>query len=80
MFTEIAKWGNSLGLPLPWSICAESGLAEGSVVDLSMENGKLVVRAASDDALYLEDLLNGITEENIHEGFGTGNAKGGEAW
>lgn len=80
MKAEIVKWENGLGLPLPKSLCKASGLVEGSVVDLSLNGGNLIVRTVSDDAPSLEDLVSGITEANIHEGIHTGDARGGEVW
>jgi antitoxin component of MazEF toxin-antitoxin module len=80
MKAKIVKWEDGLGLSLSESICAESGLVEGSVVDLSLRDGNLIVKTISDDALSLEGLVSGITEANIHEGFHTGGAMGGEAW
>ena len=44
MQTKIQKWGNSLGLRIPCSFAAEAQVEEGSTVDLSVENGLLLVR------------------------------------
>jgi hypothetical protein len=42
--TRIQKWGNSLGLRIPRSFAAEAQVEEGATVDLSVENGRLLVR------------------------------------
>ena len=44
MQTKIQKWGNSLGLRIPRSFAAEAQVKEGATVDLSVENGRLLVR------------------------------------
>lgn len=42
--TQVAKWGNSLGLRLPKSGAREARLDEGSTVDVSVDNGTIVIR------------------------------------
>jgi len=78
MRAKVVKWGDGLGLPLPESIAEEAGLVEGSVVNLDMENGELIVRVTSQGVVCLEDLLGGITEDNIHREVTTGDTVGGE--
>ena len=80
MRTKIVKWGNSLGLRIPKSFAEEVRVSEGSVVDLSMEDGNLVVSVTSSDEVDLEDLLSGINDENIHGEINTGDTVGGESW
>ena len=80
MRTKIVKWGNSLGLRIPKSFAEEVRVSEGSVVDLSMEDGNLVIKVTKTDEMDLENLLDGITDENIHGEIDTGDAVGGENW
>ena len=80
MRTKIVKWGHSLGLRIPKSFAEEVRVAEGSVVDLSMEDGNLVIKVTKTDEMDLGDLLDGITDENIHGEIDTGDAVGGEIW
>jgi len=80
MRTRIVKWGNSLGLRIPKSFAEEVRVSEGSTVDLTMENGQLVVRAIHPLSTKLEDLLARVTPENIHGETDTRDAVGGEAW
>ena len=80
MRTKIVKWGNSLGLRIPKSFAEEVRVGEGSVVDLSMEDGNLVVKPADVVEVDLEDLLARITDDNIHGEIDTGDAVGGESW
>lgn len=80
MRTKIVKWGNSLGLRIPKSFAEEVRVAEGSTVDLSMEDGRLVIRVASQPEFSLEELLAGVTAENMHAEVDSGAAIGGEEW
>ncbi len=80
MLTRIQKWGNSLGLRIPKSFAVEAEVCDGSTVDLSFENGELVIRPVRRPRLSLEDLLAGITPQNLQEAVDTGSAVGREAW
>jgi len=80
MRTKTVKWGNSLGLRIPRSFADEVGISEGSVVDLSMEDGHLVIRLATQLPMNLDDLLAEITDSNLHTEMDTGESAGGEHW
>lgn len=80
MRTRVQKWGNSLALRIPKSFAAEAGLAENAPVNLSVKKGRLVVEVEAEQPLRLEDLLDGITDENLHGEWQTGPAAGKEVW
>jgi antitoxin MazE len=80
MRTRVHKWGNSLALRIPKSFAAEVGLCENLVVDLSVREGKLVVQPHEEEPSSLEDLLRGVTAENLHGEWHTGPAVGKEVW
>lgn len=80
MKTKVVKWGNSLGLRIPKSFAKEVRISEGTTVDLLMEDGQLVIRVAEQARFDLEDLLAGVTEENLHKEIDTGESVGGESW
>jgi antitoxin MazE len=80
MKARIQKWGNSLALRIPKSFAAESQLEQGMLVDVSLHEGKLVVTPLRAPALTLEELLQGITPQNLHHEVDTGPAVGNEAW
>ena len=42
--TRLSRWGNSLGLRLPKSVAREVQLDEGDTVQVSVDNGAIVVR------------------------------------
>jgi antitoxin MazE len=56
MRATVAKWGNSLALRLPRGIAGDADLTEGTVVDLAVEGGRIVVTPAR-APVKLSDLL-----------------------
>jgi antitoxin MazE len=80
MKARVQKWGNSLALRIPKSFAEEVGLHEDASVELSLAEGRLVVRPILPQALTLEELLRGITDENLPGEWDTGTAVGKEVW
>src|SRR5260370_13766212 len=80
MQTKIQKWGNSLGLRIPRSFAAEAQVEEGAAVDLSVENGRLLVRPLRVRKYSLNVLLRKVNRRNLHGEVSTGRAVGREAW
>jgi antitoxin MazE len=77
---RVQQWGDSLALRIPRSYAAETLLRSGSEVDMSLEGGRLVVTPLAVPEYRLEDLLSGITPENLHGEIDTGPRVGAEAW
>ena len=80
MRTQIQKWGNSLALRIPKSFATESSIEEGSLVDMSIIEGRLIIEPISEPTYTLEELLAGVTKENIHAEADTGGPTGKEVW
>ena len=80
METRIQKWGNSLALRIPQAFAAEVGLSQDSPVELTLEAGRLVVKPIPASRIKLEDLLAGITADNLHSEVETGDPLGNETW
>jgi antitoxin MazE len=78
--TRVRKWGNSLALRIPKSVATEVGLREGLAVDIAVIGGKLVVQPDTVESLRLDDLLRGVTAENLHHEWNAGRAAGKELW
>lgn len=79
MKTRALKWGNSLGVRIPKAFAKEIGIEVGSEVDLSVENGTLILRPRRRPKYELSNLLRGVTERNRHEEIDTGRT-GRESW
>jgi antitoxin MazE len=80
MKTRVQKWGNSLALRIPKTFAEEAGLDANAAVELSLVDGALVVRGVRDKTPTLEELLEGITNENKPGEWNTGRSVGKEAW
>ena len=79
MKARIQKWGNSLALRIPKSFAAHSNIEQGSVVDLSLDNGRMIVEAKEQD-YSLEELLARVTKNNLHSEIDFGAPVGKEVW
>ena len=79
MKSRISKWGNSLAVRIPKVIGSEIELLDGSEVELSIQNGSIIITPVSSN-YHLEDLVQGITAENRHSETDWGTPKGAEVW
>lgn len=80
MKSRVQKWGNSLAVRIPKAFAEETRLSEDAAVEITVQEGALVIVAARKRKISLEQLLGGITRENIHTEVSTGDAVGNEAW
>jgi antitoxin MazE len=80
MRSQIRKWGNSLAVRIPRSVAADLGVVQDSSVELSVEDGCLLVRPSTASPYALETLLAAVTAENLHAEVDLGTAIGKEAW
>ncbi len=80
MKLKVQKWGNSLALRIPKALAIEANIASGSTVEMSLSNGELKIKPIEDQEYILEELLSGITAENIHDEVPTGIRQGKESW
>jgi antitoxin MazE len=78
MKSRVQKWGNSLAIRIPKSFAAEAGLYADAAVELSLVDGTLVVQPITQQPLSLDQLLRGVTDENLPGEWGTGPAVGKE--
>ena len=78
--TQIAKWGNSLAVRIPRTVLRKAGLDEGDRVALGVDaEGNIVVRGAK-RRYSLEELLDGVTPDNVHGEVQWGSPRGKEIW
>lgn len=80
MRAAIQKWGNSLALRIPKSLAEDSSIQQGSVVDISLARGKLVITPVAEPTYSLDQLLAGVTKKNCHGEIDTGPPVGREVW
>ena len=80
MKTKIKKWGNSLAVRIPQSLVKEAHVAYGTPVDLTVEDNRIVIEAEAQPEYSLDDLVEGIDDDNVHAEVNTGAAVGKEIW
>ncbi len=80
MKQHVRKWGNSAAVRIPASVLAAAGLKIGDSVYLHAENGRIIIEKSASAHATLDELLSGITTENLHEPFDWGPPVGKEIW
>ena len=79
MKTQISRWGNSLALRIPRAFAQETRLEEGTTVELSVSDGRIVVSPVG-RPYRLDELVAGITPENRYAETDWGEPLGNETW
>ncbi|GHV21849.1 MAG: AbrB/MazE/SpoVT family DNA-binding domain-containing protein [Termitinemataceae bacterium] len=78
MEAVIKKWGNSLGIRIPILIAKSININDGSSVELkSTKDGILIIPK---EKPILSEMLDKITDYNIHKEIETGYSVGNEIW
>ena len=80
MRTRVQKWGHSLALRIPKPFAIDAGVGEGSVVEMSVSEGRLVAAPVRARKVHLRDLLAKVTKANLHGQVDIGAPAGREAW
>jgi len=80
MQTKIQKWGNSLALRIPKSFAINANLRQNETVDLSIDKEKIIITLIGKKEYSLNDLLEGVSENNLHSEFDNGAPVGKEIW
>ncbi len=80
MKTRIQRWGNSLAIRIPRIYSLETHLEANAKVDISLLDGRLIITPLHQPPWTLDELLAGITPDNIHSECDTGPAVGHEEW
>lgn len=80
MQAQIQKWGNSLAVRIPKAFADEIGLEADSLIELRLEDGRIVLLPQVPAQYNLDDLLSQITDDNRHDEVDTSPATGNEVW
>ena len=80
MNATVQKWGNSLALRIPGPLAKDIHLHQGSVVDISVVEGKMVVKSKGHRKYSLPQMLAKVTKANRQREEGWGPAQGKETW
>lgn len=77
MKVHIAQWGNSLALRIPKALADELHLSKDTEVEINLQKDALVI---TNPAKELEQLIEQITPENLHQETDWGPLTGKEVW
>ena len=78
MEAVIKKWGNSLGIRIPNMIARNLSLKDGSSVEISEEDNKVIIIPRKE--IDLNSLLEKINGSNMHEEVFLEGPLGNEIW
>lgn len=80
MRIQVQKWGNSLALRIPKAFAEDATVKEGTTVDLSISEGRLVVVPVGRKKASLKQLLVKVNRRNLHREMDSGLPVGRESW
>lgn len=84
MIIEFRKWGNSLAVRIPKALADAIKASDGKRAEIKIENGTLVVRpivkSGRKSRYALDELLSGMTRNNVPQEIDWGPRRGNEAW
>jgi antitoxin MazE len=78
--THIRKWGNSLAIRFPQSILAQLNLQADAEVEMSVDEGRLILSPVRKPKYTLDELLAQITPESMQDEIDFGKPVGKEMW
>jgi antitoxin MazE len=78
--TFIRKWGNSLAIRLPQKLLDQLNLQADGEVEISLEEGRLILSPVKKAKYSLDELLAQITPSNLHDEIDYGKPVGREEW
>lgn len=80
MQAKIQKWGNGLAVRIPSIVARHANIDKNMTVEMSLNKGSIIITPVSAPQYTLEELLSGVSENNLHAEFSTGDPAGEEVW
>lgn len=78
---NVKRWGNSPAIRIPATLMQALNLNIDDEIKLDLVDGKLIIEPVKQEVGYsLEVLLDGVTEENLHDPVEWGEPVGKEIW
>ena len=65
--THLRKWGNSLAIRIPQSLLAQLNISADGEVEISVDEGRLILSPHKRPRYTLDELLSQITPESLHD-------------
>ena len=67
MRVTVKKWGNSAAVRIPAAIMEAAQIAPDAVVDVSEEDGRIVIVPLRTEVFGLDSLVSKMTPDNLHD-------------
>ncbi len=80
MKVRVQRWGNSLALRIPKPFAEDVNVRQGTLVDLSLSDGRLIAVPVRRKKPSLKSLLARVTDANRHAAVDVGQPVGRESW
>jgi antitoxin MazE len=84
VIVEFRKWGNSLAIRIPKALANAINARDGKRAELTVQGDTLVLRLAPTTKrkrrYSLDELLSGMTRDNVPQEVDWGRARGTEIW
>lgn len=80
MRVRVQKWGNSLALRIPKPFADQISIKLGTIVDLSINDGKLIIEPIEKEDYDLKTLISEVKESNLHKEYLSDKPTGKEIW
>lgn len=78
MIVALKKWGNSASVRIPSLILESLALKIDDPLEIKEEDGRIIIEPVKKNEYRLENMLAGITAQNIHARIDFGNPVGKE--
>ncbi|MET0059649.1 MULTISPECIES: AbrB/MazE/SpoVT family DNA-binding domain-containing protein [Dehalococcoides] len=78
MRTRFQKWGNGRALRIPKALANQAGIQNGTLVEVSILDRKLIIAPTIGTRLTLRHLLTKVNNEHLHHEFDAGSPIGRE--
>jgi antitoxin MazE len=66
MQVQVQKLEKGLALPIPHSLVEKTNIKDGTFIELSFNEGRLIATPVVEHKYSLAELLAGVTQENLH--------------
>ena len=80
MIVSIKKWGNSASIRIPVAMLEAVDMSIDQEVELHEDRGRLIIEPLLKPRYDLKELIDGITDDNLHDLQLEGKPVGREIW
>lgn len=79
--SSVKRWGNSPAVRIPATLMQALNLNIDDEIKIDLSEGKLIIEPVKKEPVFtLEELVEGISPDNLHELVDWGDPKGKETW